>query len=177
MGGLEQAGKDGRSSAEGLSGTWAVLHNDAKFLIRESELHCLRSIALGASDDLVSHLLLKKLRLARIVRDSISPLSLVSMNSRVDFSLGGQPVRSCRLVHPSALGPKDAVGIDSLEGAGLIGLEAGQTILWPDHEGGDLRPLNVIAVHPPVRVSDTVSRRSHRPVAAGIPRGGGVMNL
>lgn len=160
-----------RSSAENLSGLWAVLHNDARFLIRESELHCLRSIALSASDDLVSHLLLKKLRLARIICDSAAPPSLVSLNSQVDFTVSGRPAPTVRLVHPSALGPRDAIGIDSLAGAGLIGLEAGQTIIWPGPEGGELRPLHVVAAHQPIKVSDTVSRGRPRP-----PRGGGVMN-
>lgn len=118
-----------------VSGIWSALHADSGLIVRESEVHYLRTIALAARDDLVSHLLLRKLRLARVAAAAAAPDRLVFMNSFLEYRFDGGEQRFCQLVHPSALAPNYGVAIDSLIGAGLIGLRAGQTILWPDPAG------------------------------------------
>jgi hypothetical protein len=42
--------------------------------------------------------------------------------------------------------------VDNLEGAGLIGMRSGQTMLWPSMLGS-LRDLQVLKVEPPPRRS------------------------
>ena len=56
--------------AENLSGIWSALHPNLELTISEDEVHYLTSMALGSDDDLVSHLLLKKLQIARTVAAS-----------------------------------------------------------------------------------------------------------
>ena len=50
-----------------LADEWASLHRTALFTVHECELHYLSTTALSAADDLVAHLLLKKLKLAKKV--------------------------------------------------------------------------------------------------------------
>lgn len=121
--------------AESLCEVWAVLHKDSRFRIPATQIHYLTAMALMADDDIVSHLLLKKLRLARPFGGDEPPPRTVVMNSFVEFRHDGDEKRFCQLVHPSEHRPSYGLGITSLEGAGLIGLEAGQTILWPNRDG------------------------------------------
>jgi regulator of nucleoside diphosphate kinase len=101
--------------------------------------------ALAMADDLASLLLLKKLKQAnRLRRDDPAP-DLVEMNSFVEFRFGGGNRRFCRLLHPSVCDASFDLSIDSRLGAGIIGLRAGQELMWPDDEGF-LRELRVIAV-------------------------------
>src|SRR5687768_5825961 len=130
------------SLAESLCEVWAVLHKDASFRILDSELHYLTSMALGA-EDAISHLLLKKLRLAETIAGP-DPAGTVTMNSYVEFTFGCEDKRFAQVVHPStAQIPPYGLSITSLEGAGLIGLVSGQVILWPDDEGR-LHDLHVV---------------------------------
>ena len=69
------------SFAESVGGTWSTLHRHLEIAISRDEVHYLRSLALALDDDLVSHLLLKKLRLARILAASDLPPHIVRMNS------------------------------------------------------------------------------------------------
>ena len=131
--------------AESLSGIWSALHSGVELTISEDEVHYLRTMALGSDDDLVSHLLLKKLRLASIVAASGIDKHIVAMNSFVEYAVDGGAKRTCQLVHPSPLTPSYGLSVATLEGAGLIGLRSGQTILWPDLLGG-LRDLHVLQV-------------------------------
>ena len=123
-----------RVHAEYLSSAWAARQRSSDFIINENELHCLREIALHHDDETVSHLLLRKLRLAKTPHESLVPLDVAVLNSIVDFSFGRQ--RSTRaLVHPSAAPGEGRLSVGSLLGAGVIGLRVGQHILWPDKEG------------------------------------------
>lgn len=128
-----------------LADQWASMHRTALFAVQECELHYLSTTALSASDDLVAHLLLKKLKLAKKVSND-SAVRAVRMNSVVEFDEGDDRPRTGRLIHPSApVSPTHGIGISSLVGAGLIGLAEGQSILWPDR-AGVFRPLNIVRI-------------------------------
>jgi regulator of nucleoside diphosphate kinase len=131
--------------AGSLADEWASLHRQAPFAVHDCELHYLSTTALSAADDLVAHLLLKKLKLAKkLDKDSAGPI--VRMNSVVEYRIGRDASCSGRLVHPSAPIPKShGISICSLLGAGLVGLGEGQTILWPD-EAGRFCPLSIIRI-------------------------------
>lgn len=123
------------ASAESLSGIWIALHRTSDFVISDDEIHYLRMLALTVGDDLVSSLLLKKLKAAAIVERCSLPPSTVTMNSFLEFTVDGGPRTFCQLVHPSPHRPSYGVRIDSLLGVGLLGLRAGQIILWPNERG------------------------------------------
>ena len=55
-----------------LADEWASLHRMAGFTVYDCELHYLSATALSAADDLVAHLLLKKLKLATKLSDNFS---------------------------------------------------------------------------------------------------------
>lgn len=131
--------------AENLSGIWSALHPNVELTISDDEVHYLRSMALGSDDNLVSHLLLKKLQIARTVAASAVDERIVVMNSFVEYSVDGGSKRFCQLVHPSPLTPSYGLSVATLEGAGLIGMRSGQTILWPNLLGS-LRDLHVLQV-------------------------------
>ena len=128
--------------SEQLSARWARLHRHVAFAFSASEAHYLRTAALALDDDLLALLLLKKLRIAA-ERQPSALHGVVTMNSLVRFSFGGDSGVG-RLVHPSSCGP-GSLSIVSQVGAGLAGMRTGQTILWPDGQG-ELRPLSVDAV-------------------------------
>jgi regulator of nucleoside diphosphate kinase len=134
---------------EGLAGSvsavWRALHRDAEFIIHEDQIHYLKMLALAADDEFVSHLLLRKLQSARFAKGTSIPDSFVALNSFCEFSFDGGPQRFCQLVHPSPHAPNYGLSMQSLPGAGLIGLREGQTILWPD-ENGTLCDLYVARV-------------------------------
>lgn len=122
--------------ADSLSGIWASLHARAELRISENEVHYLRSIALALDDDIVSCLLLRKLRLAAILPAAEIGAATVTMNSLVEFTQDGGARQRRRLVHPSADQPADALSVGSLLGAGLIGISVDQAILWPNAKSG-----------------------------------------
>ena len=134
--------------ADSLSGIWASLHAGADIRISETEVHYLRTLALALDDDIVSCLLLRKLRLATVLRgDELDP-DVVTMNSFAEFTNAGGPVQLCRLVHPSPQQSIYGLSVASLLGAGLIGLRSGQAILWPNEKGSfcELRVIRVVNV-------------------------------
>jgi regulator of nucleoside diphosphate kinase len=132
------------AQAENVSATWLSQYCGTRFVIDENELYCLRSIALSHDDETVSHLLLRKLRLAKAMHASLVPLDVVVLNSIVDYTFGDR--RSLvSLVHPSAAPAGERLSVASLTGAGLIGLRVGQKIVWPG-EDGHLRELTVHSV-------------------------------
>ena len=133
--------------AEHVSAAWTSRVRGDGIIINEDELHCLRTIALNHEDETVSHLLLRKLRLARVMHALRMPLDTVVLNSVVDFTFAGRRA-VVSLVHPRAGQAVDRLSVGSLLGAGLIGLSAGQRISWPDQEGS----LRELAIH-------TVERR------------------
>lgn len=131
--------------ADSLGGIWSALHKDVELTISESQVHYLRTMAIMIDDDVTSSLLLRKLRLARIVPAAELPRDTVAMNSFLEYLFDGRPTRFCQLLHPSEHRPGYALPITGSVGAGLIGLRAGQTILWPDEDGTlcDLTAIHV----------------------------------
>lgn len=122
--------------AESLSGIWSIAHADAGLVVSEDEVHYLRGLALSLDNDLVSHLILRKLRIAHILPSGEVPAGTVRMNSLVEYSIDQAERRSGQLVHPSRCPPENGISIASLLGAGIIGLRQGQAILWPTEAGG-----------------------------------------
>lgn len=143
---------------------WSALHEDTRLTVRESEVHYFRMVALAADDDLVSCLLLSKLRLAR-ADAAPAPGRLVVMNSFLEYRFDGGERRFGQIVHPSAFAPAYGISVVSLIGAGLIGLEAGQTILWPD-ASGTLCDLHVAHVENCPGLSDWLGFSSEASAAA-----------
>lgn len=133
------------SLADSLGGIWSALHKDVELTISESQVHYLRTMALMIDDDVTSSLLLRKLRVARIVAASKLPRDIVAVNSFLEYRFDAGPKEFCQLLHPSIHRPDYALPITGSIGAGLIGLRAGQTILWPDESGAlcDLTALHV----------------------------------
>jgi len=130
--------------AQSLSRIWSVIHAEARFSIRESEIHYLTGIALGLDDDVLAHMLLKKLKMAAVEKAVALP-GVVTMNSFVEFTFAGPEKRFGQLVHPSSANGSYALSVASREGAGILGMHRGQTILWPnkDRTLADLQVLSV----------------------------------
>lgn len=147
------------SFADSLGGLWAALHKDVELTICEDEVHYLRTVAVTLDDDVTSCLLLRKLRMAHIVRDAELSRKTVSMNSYLEFVHNGGPPQFCQLIHPSPHAPAYGLPITSLLGAGLIGLRSGQTILWPD-ERGTLCDLTIVQVEKCPGLTDWLGPRS-----------------
>lgn len=132
--------------ADSLGTIWSALHACAQILVSRDELHFLRMVALGLDDDLASHLLIAKLKLAKVVEaDEVSSSGTVSMNSFVEFSFDGRACQLRQLVHPSDNPTNYGLEVDTLLGVGVLGLRAGQLILWPN-SGGRLCDLHVAKV-------------------------------
>lgn len=123
---------------------WMTAHRDVPFAFRDCDFHYLGQVALSLDDDLDACLLLRKLRLARVHPDDCSRSGAARLGSRVRFRHGGRP-RQVMLVHGSGEAEGEAVGIGSRTGVGLVGLAAGQSVLWPTRTG-KLEELHVLAV-------------------------------
>ena len=136
--------ESGAVAAHGQAELWAALHKETVFHFAECERHCLIALALSADDDVAAHLLLKKVKLARIVARPALPRDVVRLDSRVAYRHGRGASGEARLCHPSAI-EADGVDVAGLLGAGLIGLAAGQSVLWPGADGR-LATLEVLAV-------------------------------
>jgi hypothetical protein len=117
--------------AETLSRVWFDFHSNERFGVRSSEVHYFTSLAVALDDDLSSLLLLKKLKLARQYACAQLPDDVVGLNSDFEYATGDGESRRGLLVHPSANQPGFAIPANSRLGIGLIGLRAGQRILWP----------------------------------------------
>jgi regulator of nucleoside diphosphate kinase len=131
-------------TVEGQAELWAALHRDTLFRLAECERHCLVALALAADDDIAAHLLLRKMKMARVVAGPALSPDVARLESRVAYRQDGGAPATVRLCHPSAIGC-EGLDVASLLGAGLIGLESGQTVLWPG-EDGRLATLEVLAV-------------------------------
>lgn len=123
------------STMDSVGAIWSVLHAGAEIFVSRDELHFLRTVALGLDDDLASDLLIAKLKLANVVEVAEVPPETVTMGGYVEFSLDGHTSPLRRLVHPSDKPPTYGLSIGSLLGVGVLGLQAGQLILWPDSKG------------------------------------------
>jgi hypothetical protein len=134
-----------QTPAESFAGVWSALHRSGDFTVSDAEVHYLTATALAVDDELTSHLLLKKLKLASTVTPTALPPTTVVMNSFLEFVLDGGQKRFHQLVHPSAHAPSYALSITSLLGVGVLGARAGQTVLWLD-DGGRFCDLHILHV-------------------------------
>lgn len=115
----------------GLCDAWSVMHRDLPVQFVVSDLHYLTHLALAVDGDLIAHLLLRKLRMARIANPGDLPPEVARLGSRVEFTHGEQ-AGSGILVHPTrADGTPDRISIAGAAGSGLVGLRAGSSLLWP----------------------------------------------
>jgi regulator of nucleoside diphosphate kinase len=142
---FERLGNPQRSPAEIYSSAWATMNEGVEFAVRDSEVFYLKMVASSLDDDLASLLLLKKLKMARKLSDDARDSDSVAMNSYVEFRFAGGGRNFRQLLHPTVCRSSFALSIASRLGTGVVGLRAGQTVLWPDDEGC-LRELHVIAV-------------------------------
>lgn len=134
------------TTAEVYCSAWVRMNEGVSFVIRANEVHYLKTLAIGMDDDLASLLLLKKLSLAEKLDPAGSDAAIVSMNSFVEFRFGSGTRQIRQLLHPSVCRGPYALSIGTRLGAGLVGLRAGQVLLWPDEDGCP-RELRIIGVH------------------------------
>ena len=115
----------------------------------DSEADALTTLALANEERLpeVSELLLGEIARATVHDARRIPNDVVTMRSTVTFiDESNDATRTVQLVYP-----RDAdisagrISILTPVGAGLIGLRAGQSILWPDREGHQ-RTLTIASV-------------------------------
>jgi regulator of nucleoside diphosphate kinase len=116
-------------------------------VLSETDAERLSALALQneAAHPVAAGLLLDELERAQVRRRR--PDDVVGMNSTVEFvdEAHGQP-RTVQLVYPEEADiAAGRISILTPVGAGLIGLRAGQSILWPDR-GGETRVLRILKV-------------------------------
>lgn len=115
----------------------------------EAEAEKLTNLAIAVEERLpqVSELLLREIGRAKVHAGDDLPADVVTMGSEVEFVDEGNGVtRKVRLVYPQEADiAAGRVSILTPVGAGLIGLRAGQAILWPDREGRE-RALRIVKV-------------------------------
>ena len=94
----------------------------------------------------VADQLLAELDRARVVSDSALSAGVVRMGSTLRFTTDAGEDRTVTLVYPGEADiAQGKVSVLTPVGAGLIGLSAGQTIVWPDREGHE-RPIRILKV-------------------------------
>lgn len=118
-------------------------------IISRTDADRLSSLAeqMERSSPLAAHLLLDEIDRAEIREDHAVPENVVGMHSVVEFKddAHGKP-RVVQLVYPGEADIAEGkVSVLTPVGAGLIGLSAGQTIMWPDREGHE-RPIEILKV-------------------------------
>ncbi len=120
----------------------------------DSESDLVGSLALQAEHNqpVVAAMLLAEIERAELHDAQSLPDNVVTLGSEVDFiDEKTHQLRTVRLVMPAeaniALGQ---ISILTPVGAGLYGLMAGQSIVWPDLEGRDRR-IKILAVKQPER--------------------------
>lgn len=118
-------------------------------ILGETDSERLTSLAVqreAAFPDL-SALLFEELERAAIRPDAKVPADVIRMGSRFEYRDGGhEAVRTGQLVYPDQADiAAGKISVFTPVGAGLIGLRAGQTIIWPDRDGRE-RALTVVRV-------------------------------
>ena len=102
--------------------------------------------ALYEKDATAADQLAEELDRAQVVEDAEVPAKTVRMGSLVTFALDAEPEQQVTLVFPGEADiAQGRLSILTPVGAALIGLSAGQHIVWPTRSGKD-RDLRVIAV-------------------------------
>jgi regulator of nucleoside diphosphate kinase len=97
----------------------------------------------------VVQLLLEEIDRAHLVPTDQMPADVVGMQAHVEYrDEGTGAIRRVRLVYPHEADiTYGRISVLSLVGAGLLGLSAGQSILWPTQDGRERR-LTVLRVSP-----------------------------
>ena len=115
----------------------------------EAEADKLTNLALAVEDKLpqVSELLLREVTRAKVHAPDAMPADVVTMGAEVEFvDEGSGAARTVQLVYPPEADiAAGRISILTPIGAGLIGLKAGQSILWPDRDGCE-RALRIVRV-------------------------------
>ena len=119
-----------------------------------TEAERLTDIALNASGPAkqAGELLLDEIARASICRADQAPGDIITMHSMIEFEDAASGAsRTVQLVYPGEADiSKGRISILTPVGAGLIGLSAGDVILWPDRDGRE-RPLAILKVTQPPR--------------------------
>jgi regulator of nucleoside diphosphate kinase len=99
------------------------------------------------SSPLATQLLLDEIDRAEIREDHAVPDTVVGMHSIVEFQDEAHgKSRIVELVYPAEADiGQGRISVLTPVGAGLIGLSAGQTIMWPDRDGHE-RPIRILKV-------------------------------
>src|SRR3546814_170576 len=74
--------------ADSLCEIWSTLHQGENFSFLRDERHYLQQIVLSADCDLVSGLLSRKLRIAKVWNAQLIPSDVVTMNSCIEYYHG-----------------------------------------------------------------------------------------
>lgn len=125
--------------------TWSKLHSEVPFVINNDQVHCLQTVAFNDARDDVARLLLRKLAMGKLVHPHRMPVDVIALRATAEFCFGSCDVQRLRVVHPHGVRCSTDISVASPIGAGLIGLAAGQQILWPDDQG-TLRELCILKV-------------------------------
>jgi len=101
-------------------------------------------------------LLLGEFARARVLAPARIPPDVVTMNSRVRFSLvPGGVTREMTLVYPrDADGSADRVSVLAPAGAAMLGLRVGDRMVWPAPDGGTLDVCIEALVYQPESAGD-----------------------
>lgn len=127
----------------------ARAHARPRIIVSETDAQRLSALAIQkeAVAPEAAGLLLDELERAQVKPDHLVPDDVVGMNATVEFideSHGHS--RTVQLVYPAEADINAGrISVLTPIGAGLIGLAAGQSILWPDREGHK-RELKVVRV-------------------------------
>lgn len=115
----------------------------------EGEAEKLANLALGAEERLpqVAGLLLEEIERAELYAPEDLPPGVVTMMAEVEFVDEGNGTKhTLQLVYPNMADlAAGRISILTPVGAGLIGLQAGQSIVWPDRDGRE-RTLKILDV-------------------------------
>ena len=118
------------------------------------ECDALFDLALGAvrQHPQAAAMLMDELVRAELHEPGALPEQTVVMNASIDFvDEGTGTQRTVQLVYPNDADiAQGRVSIMTPIGAGLIGMSAGCSILWPDRDGHN-RILRIVSVTPPGR--------------------------
>lgn len=154
------------SSIGSLVRIWTAIHRDLSVEIDAPQTRQLHEVLLGLEDDLVARLLGVKLSLAR--PPAADHRQLASCGRTVIYSVHGRTCRA-RIVHGSMVDAGE-LGVGSSFGVALLGLRAGQELLWPGALG-KLAHVRLLEVEPARsaawRSADAFGRRGTAPCASG----------
>jgi regulator of nucleoside diphosphate kinase len=128
---------------------WAAPVGDPPLILsaRDEDRLSSLAVAMARRSPEVARLLLMEIERARLVPPDEVPANVVAMHSHVEYrDEASSAVRWVELVYPHEADiAKGRVSVFTLVGAGLLGVAAGRTILWPTQDGRE-RPLTVLRV-------------------------------